>query len=366
MQARDGGVAMGVNEARHRWVDAAKGLSIILVVLAHTAHWVDFAGIPTGPVLDAVNHSAGAVRMPLFFLASGLFAGRWMLVSWRRLANDKLAPLVWVFLLWQVAMFGYKYLAAVVLPDQQDTGLADHLLRVLVAPLRPNAELWFLWALVVFFIGARLVVHWNRWATLAVFTAVSLLWSTAVYPLLGGAGQRLLGPGLGTFPMFFVFFIVGALFRDRILAVVEGVAWWVAALVAGAWIVAFPVLHLDAVVRFPGAVFVGQVIGIIAGISAAVLLARVRPITYLGERTLPVYLSHTTFVVVIACALYLAGVSVDSPLALAIPPLIALAAIALGLLLYRFTAGTVLFRAPDWFRVRDDRAVTADASDSSR
>ena len=55
--------------------------------------------------------------------------------------------------------------------------------------------------------------------------------------------------------------------------------------------------RVEAVVG-PG--MVTAVIGLIAGIALAVVLARWRLIRYLGARTLPIYLAHTPIIIVLA------------------------------------------------------------------
>ena len=64
--------------ARHTWVDAAKGISILLVVMVHTRSWLDYAGIETGAVMNELIAASNHVRMPLFFFVAGLFAAKWV------------------------------------------------------------------------------------------------------------------------------------------------------------------------------------------------------------------------------------------------------------------------------------------------
>ncbi|MFF2092865.1 acyltransferase family protein [Paenibacillus sp. NPDC058174] len=62
---------------RKKWIDVARGLSIILVVMGHAGN-------------DVINHYLGWFRMPLFFLVSGLLfkevpAGAYWNWAWRRI-----------------------------------------------------------------------------------------------------------------------------------------------------------------------------------------------------------------------------------------------------------------------------------------
>src|SRR5450755_3715567 len=86
--------------ARHDWMDAGRGLAIVLVVLLHSEEWLGTAGVNLGwwPTIDAV---ASDLRMPLFFTISGLLATKWVTAGWPRLLSGKVTMLVWVYLAWQ-------------------------------------------------------------------------------------------------------------------------------------------------------------------------------------------------------------------------------------------------------------------------
>ena len=92
------------------WPDVAKGICILLVVLWHVVTKV-VVGIPgAGAVTDAwvmLNAQLLPLRIPLFFLVSGMFAARAVLAgdgaSWRRRAG-RLALLYLVWVLFQTAV----------------------------------------------------------------------------------------------------------------------------------------------------------------------------------------------------------------------------------------------------------------------
>lgn len=345
---------MGVRD-RETWVDAAKGISILLVVMVHARSWMAVAGIEAGPVMNEFIRASNHMRMPLFFFAAGLFATKWIARPWRTLVNGKIATLVWVFLVWQVAMFAYKTFAGFTLPDQADAGIVSQAFRVIVSPLRPNAELWFLWALAIYFVVSKLIIRMGAlWAVLLA-AGVSVIWSGFVLNALGESTVRLMGPGLEKLPMYFVFFVAAAAFSPQVLRQVRASRAPIAAVYLVAWVVVFLVLDVrQAVIGVPGVEFVTQCAGLVAGVAVSVLLAWVSPLRTLGQKTLPVYVTHTTFIVLLASALYatdlgqgpwwLEGLMVWGVLA---------CAVALGLLLFRYTEKTFLFQAPAWFRVRE-------------
>lgn len=58
------------------WVDAGKGMSILLVILYHATVLMEETGQPVG-ILSNANAVLNELRMPGFFLPFGLFAAKW-------------------------------------------------------------------------------------------------------------------------------------------------------------------------------------------------------------------------------------------------------------------------------------------------
>lgn len=304
---------------RLSWVDTARGISILLVVVLHATLWLGYIGEPPS-WLVAFNEVAGFFRMPLFFAAAGLFAQKWMRASWHELARDKLWLLVWVYLAWQPAFFAFKFAAGQVLPDQQDTSLAAHLLRAVVSPLRPQGELWFLWALVLFFVAARLLAALPRLLHLGLAAAGAMLWLLAVVPALGDQTVRLIGVGIVSAPYLYLFFVLGLLGRREIeaFAVAFERFRWLPMLVILVFLpVAIFVVSIGA--QSNGAVMLGmRVVGFVFGVALSVLLARAAVLTYLGARTLQIYVAHMPIIAAVVIALSLAGVGIQQPVAFAV------------------------------------------------
>ena len=78
----------GVEEGRVPWVDTAKGVCIVLVVMMHST-------LGVGDVMDgegfmhAVVAFAKPFRMPDFFLVSGLFLSRVIDRDWRSYGDKR-------------------------------------------------------------------------------------------------------------------------------------------------------------------------------------------------------------------------------------------------------------------------------------
>jgi uncharacterized membrane protein YcfT len=298
--------------ARAEWVDIAKGLSILLVVLLHTSLWLRQAGMERIPAVSALNLAVEDLRMPLFFAMSGLFAAKWLAAGWRDFLGTKAALLVWVFLLWQVPIIAYRIIGGAILPGMVPTDLATQLETWAWSPLRANAELWFLWALVVFLVLGRLLRRVPDVAVVAGAAVLSVAWSGVVVPAGGGDMRHLLGTGFYTAPPYFVFFIAAARFSRPVRDGVARVPRTVWALAALGWFWAFVRLDVLAPHRDePWAAFAGQACGVLGGVALAVALQSLRPVArlvaHVGRHTLEVYLSHTTIVVALCCGLYLLG-----------------------------------------------------------
>src|SRR5687768_13637587 len=92
---------------RLAWVDVAKGICIVLVVIMH-------ATLGTGEALggEGFMHTLVAFskpfRIPDFFLLSGLFLGRVIDRDWRLFADRRVVHFAYFYLLWVVIQSAFK------------------------------------------------------------------------------------------------------------------------------------------------------------------------------------------------------------------------------------------------------------------
>ena len=95
------GPAPTTGESRVAWVDTAKGICIILVVMMHATLGV---GVEMGGegFMHTVVAFAKPFRMPDFFLVSGLFLSRVIDRDWRSYADKRVVHFVYFYLLWLV------------------------------------------------------------------------------------------------------------------------------------------------------------------------------------------------------------------------------------------------------------------------
>nr|WP_120492770.1 acyltransferase family protein [Corynebacterium lactis] len=146
------------------WVDAAKGLCILLVVLGHAVTELQAHGYSTAS-WEEFNFFLGPIRMPLFFLLSGLFAGKALAESWHKLANRRIWVMVYLYVLWVplrdfvLFLMPYTHVEAdgIVYPPpiMDPSSWQPRLYNTLHAIVEPTSYLWFLWALAMFAIITR-------------------------------------------------------------------------------------------------------------------------------------------------------------------------------------------------------------------
>ena len=273
---------------RLSWVDSAKGISIILVVMMYSVFNVGQDADGVG-LFHYVIAFATPFRMPEFFLISGLFLSLVIARPWAAYADRRVVHYFYFYALWAVIHLVIK------------VGLTGHpveaLLQIALATIEPYGVLWFIYLL-------------------AVFSAVTKLCYTLRIPhaavlVVGAALQiaNLNGPGylVEQFAHYFVFFYCGYLFAPQIFKLVDwamahvglallGLAAW-AAIEAGlvfspGYAVAPDHVELG-IAGLPGLRLALAVIGSVALCVSGGLLSKVRAmdwLRWLGEHSLIVYL----------------------------------------------------------------------------
>lgn len=274
--------------ARLAWVDVAKGICILLVVMMHSTLGTG-AAMGVEGFLHAVVTFAQPFRIPGFFLLSGLFLGRVIGRSWRLFADRRLIHFAYFYLLWVVIQSLAKYGQIV-----EGTGPGAFLAHLATALVEPYSTLWFIYLL-------------------AVFSAVTKVMRRVPQPLLLLAAaliQIVPVPTSSTlveeFCGRYVWFVAGFVFADRILAFADvvrrhpipalaGLALWIVidgglALTPSGY-ASFPTLA-----SMPGVSMVLGGAGALAIVAVASLLTRAGgPLTgslrRCGERSIVIYLS---------------------------------------------------------------------------
>ncbi|CAL4858596.1 acyltransferase family protein [Microbacterium sp. MM2322] len=314
------------------WVDAGKGLAIALVVLFHSARWL--AGL-VGDISGWLwlNDLLATMRMPLFFTLAGLFAAKWAAVPLAQLWNAKLRLFVWVFLLWEVLGLGPYLLGQAA--HGVEINARRELFDTAISPVVPRFELWFIWALALFFLLNRALRAVPAAVSLSVAAVVSVVAFTDILPLPS--------PSWTGVCKYYVFFLIGMIGRRALFSYAARSGWMLRSLVVACWAAFALVVTVFDLSRIPGVYPALACLGVLAGVAISQVLQRSAVIVRLGSRTLPVYLAHTPIVILLAAAV---APAVENDLVRAVAPLLppaaALAAIALSLGLHRLSVRSPL------------------------
>src|ERR1700694_5393221 len=210
------------------WVDYAKGICIVMVVMMHSVLGVELAAGPTG-FMHVLVAFAKPFRMPDFFLISGLFLALVIGRDWRVYLDRKVVHFAYFYVLWVTIQFGFKAPAFAAESGWHHVGYL-----YLESFIEPFGTLWFIYLLPVFFVVTKLT---RRLPPLAIWAAAAALEMTHV-----ATGWTV----IDEFCARFVYFNSGYLFADYVFALSDrararpalalaGLALW--ALVNGALVV---------------------------------------------------------------------------------------------------------------------------------
>ena len=323
--------AAGPTTERIGWVDTGRGIAILLVALFHSANWLLGAGFDI-PYWREINDALSSMRMPLFFVLSGLFAPKWLLKPWRDLWTVKVRLYLWVFLLWEV-VGSIVFLLGQTMKGE-GFGLRQAVLGLVVSPVLPRFELWFIWALSIFFVVAKLSRHLNPLLQLVISGVVSVV---------ALSGLETANVGWSGALKYYFFFLAGIYLRNWIIRVGEVPNRLLIGAAMLFWVAVTATVTLLGLRDVFGLYFLNCLVGVIGGIAFSRTLRGAHWFGAVGRITLPIYLAHTPIVILISFVLslpiFFAAVAVIAPV---LPPLLALTAVLIALALHRFASRSVL------------------------
>ncbi len=327
------------NTARIDWVDYAKGICIILVVMMHSTLGVEKAA---GEIswLNGFIEWARPFRMPDFFLISGLFLASRIDRPWRDYLDSKLLHFAYFYVLWMTLQFATKGYGI-----YQSEGLAGMVQAYALGFIEPFGTLWFIYMLALFFVAAKLLRNVPPVLVLAAAAFLEMAPIETGLLVVDEFASRFVYFFAGYWLSAHVFAIAAAVSRKSVAVVLAGLVIWAVAndaFVGGGWS-KLPLLSL----------FLGF-IGATAVVSCGVLLAKTRlaePIRYCGENSIVIYLAFFLFMAAARATLLKTGWVTD----LAMVSLLVTAAGVIGpVLLFWITRDTwasFLFRRPGWARL---------------
>jgi uncharacterized membrane protein YcfT len=260
------------------WVDYAKGICIVMVVMMHSVLGVEAAAGQTG-FMHVLVAFAKPFRMPDFFLISGLFLSVVIDRDWRTYLDRKMVHFAYFYLLWVTIQFGFKAPSFAAETSWTHVGLL-----YLESFIEPFGTLWFIYLLPVFFVVTKVLRRAPPPAIWAAAAALEMMHVATGWTVIDEFGAR------------FVYFYSGYLFATYVFALSDRARARPGFAIAG--------LTLWALVN-GGLVYLGfsewPVISLALGLAGAcavvvtgTLLARAHRLEFLrycGEHSIVIYLA---------------------------------------------------------------------------
>ena len=356
---------MASERTRVDWVDTAKGICIILVVMMHSTLGVGFATGEEG-WMHAVLAFAHPFRMPDFFLISGLFLGLVINRPWLRYIDRKVVHFLYFYLLWLAIQFVFKTPGMIAFQ-----GPTAPLTNFLVALVQPFGTLWFVYLLPVFFVFTRLVRSMPVWLMLG--------WAAILEMLPVHTGWVVFDEFCARYVYFYAGYALAAHIFD--------LAAWFAAnrartlVLLGAWavvnglLVAIPAPEALAFALQPDSTGQGNaglallpIFSLLTGAAGAMAIVAVSAIiggmrgtawlNWLGAHSIVIYLAFFIPMSVTRIVLLRAGVITDTgTIALLVTAASVIGPVVLYGLICWSGYGRFLFERPDWAKI--DRPAAA-------
>lgn len=327
----------GPTAGRLPWIDTARGAALVLVIAHHAVLFATAEGFGH-PAWTVLNESLRLVRMPLFFVLSGLLTTGAVRRSWPDLLRGRIGANLWTYLVWATLAF----VAFSLIPYAREPlpgGVAGWARVTVWLPLNGA---WYLLALAVFTAATRAV----RSVPARVLLPAAALLSAAVAtgPLVRWSFVW------NDMVMLFVFFLAGLRGRDVVLGLASRVPGWPAVLVVSAATALLAAgVTVTGLTSVPGVRLLVGVLAVAVGVAVSVRAAPSRPgraLARLGRVTLPVYVTHE---VVLGClVLALVPLAGWSGLPLVAVPVLVAAAVGVCLLLRRPLERVPGLLAPPW------------------
>lgn len=341
---------------RFEWVDAAKGLCMVLVVFWHVTLWMN-EEIVAGDekyVWTAFSAVLTPIRMPLFFFISGFLASS---ALYRPLSQSRARTLglYYVYVFWTIL-----FLLRCFLPLAYSDTSQPSIFGVALSLILPTS-FWYIWALPVYFL-------------LSLFL-VKLLGRRSVYVLIPFAVLSILAPALnhlthgvlaapldsiktGSVCENLVWFYLGLHCRDLWLRLLSAATVWKLILGTGAYF-GFYILvgYLDLRVETK---VVLSVIALYVSVQALGLTNMegwsCRILRRIGSQTLPVYIFHIFLVSVVSAVAKVIGLQDLLHSHIGLWSVLMTPLLAIPIIYISYTAGHIilvskfrwLMEAPQW------------------
>ena len=260
------------------WVDYAKGICIVMVVMMHSVLGVELASGQTG-FMHVLVAFAKPFRMPDFFLISGLFLSLAIGRDWRLYLDRKVVHFAYFYVLWVTIQFGFKAPAFAAETSWSHVGLL-----YLESFIEPFGTLWFIYLLPVFFVVTKLTRNITPLAIWAAASALEMAHVATTWTVIDEFCAR------------FVYFYSGYLFADYVFALADRARARpsLACAALALWAIVNGSLVALGYSEWPLVSLMLGLAGACAIVTSGTLLARMRWLNFLrfcGEHSIVIYLA---------------------------------------------------------------------------
>jgi uncharacterized membrane protein YcfT len=263
------------------WTDVAKSTCITLVVLMHCSDqfsrlpWADAHSVfRTWTIINALIRP---IRMPVFFLISGVLASQSILFPGRTTVRNRLLQPLYLYSVWSLI-----YLLTIQPMAPQSSLLAWFaMLSIGMANLMVLS--WYFVALAIFYVLARHTARVPAPAILAACALLSIIASVFEQTLPGHQAKVL---------RCAIFFVAGVRAKPQIGAFVQRANLQIGLLLCGGYLAGAVVCITAGTFLLPVDVAATAAALALCGLAVRHAGALARPLQWLAERTLPIYALH--------------------------------------------------------------------------
>lgn len=357
---------------RMAWVDIIKAAMVVLVVLVHVTPTLNVA-VDGSAIYDfwaALMVFLEPLRMPVFFVMSGILASSAVKRPWSH-TKSRTVGILYLYLIWHTLMTMFQILLDLLSQGYVEGGLAtvvpDYFFDLFLTPDR----YWYFYALVLYFVIARLLRNVNPWIVVGVAACINLAgpqvteFLTVTFASVGGPGM------LPSVVLNAVYFFAGVYFVQFFKAYAKRNDSRM--LVASASVAVIGSLARIVSPEFAAVSFLPIAIAwVLTAILVAVRLQDNEKVAafgaYVGPRTLPIFVIHFFLFDLLSIVIGVTGgdVLASSPmLQLIYPVVITLLMVLFSLWLYEkamaHPVSSLLFKAPKSWTAKPVPAQTSTA-----
>lgn len=326
-------------EKRVDWIDYAKGICIVFVVLLYSTGTAESVLHAKGWI-HAIGDFARAFRMPDFFLISGLFVSRVIHRRWRDYLDSKVLHFLYFYGLWLTIDFIVAEWRGLTGPESFKS-----VTEYLSLYMQPHGQLWFIYLLPLFFIAVKAMYR----VPLIVVAVIAVALKLADLD----TGWKM----IDRFGMYFVFFYAGHVFANTIFTCVE---WMrqravIRTVYLLAWCAINGMLVMQGLIEVPAINLVMGLTGAFAVILVATMMTSMHGmgwVRYLGANSLVVYVGFGVPMILLRKIVLTNNLVENVDLA---SLLLTVLSILGAMAMFWLTRGTVLdflFNRPAWARLR--------------